>query len=50
MIGEKILDHLEKHEFDNVNQHGFTKVKSCLTNLLENLEDVTSIVDEGNSV
>ena len=23
MIREKILDHLEKHEFENVNQHGF---------------------------
>ena len=50
MIREKILDHLEKHGFENVNQHGFTKVKSCLINLLETLEDVTSIVDEGNSV
>ena len=50
MMREKILDHLEKHGFENVNQHRFTEGKSCLTNLLETLEDITTIVDEGNSV
>ena len=46
MIREKMLDNLEKHEFENANQHGL----SCLSNLLKNLEDVNNILDEGNSV
>ena len=31
-------------------QHGFTKGRSCLTNLLNFLEEVTKYVDEGNPV
>ena len=31
-------------------QHGFTRNKSCLTNLLETLEDITSCLDNGEEV
>ena len=31
-------------------QHGFIQGKSCLTNLLEFLDDVTDMIDGGNPV
>ena len=42
-----------KHIADNnivlPTQHGFMSKKSCLTNLLEYLETLTKLVDEGHS-
>ena len=37
--------HLEGSDIIRQSQHGFTKGKSCLTNLLEFFEDATSRVD-----
>src|SRR5271163_986838 len=50
MLKDAILMHLEKFALIHNSQHGFTKGKSCLTNLLDFLEEVTAIVDDGTPV
>ena len=42
--------HLVTHTVINDSQHGFLPKSSCLTNLLEFLEYVTSAVDQGKPV
>ena len=39
-----------KHKLINPSQHGFLKARSCLTNLLCFLEEMTKWVDEGSQV
>ena len=41
------MNHLNTHTLLLKSQHGFTKGKSCLTNLSLFLEDVTKVIDEG---
>ena len=41
------MNHLNSHTLLLQSQHGFTKGKSCLTNLLLFLEDITKAIDEG---
>ena len=50
MLKVAIMAHLEKYELIRESQHGFTRGRSCLTNLLEFLEDVTLNLDEGRPV
>ena len=50
VIKDGIAAHLESGEIIGQSQHGFTKGKSCLTNLIEFFEDVTSRVDKGEPV
>ena len=50
IVKDFITQHLEGSDIIRQSQHGFTKGKSCLTNLLEFFEDVTSRVDRGESV
>jgi len=50
ILKDVILDHLEKHKLIRDSQHGFTRGRSCLTNLLEFLEEVTLNLDEGRPV
>ena len=50
MICEIIMTHLLEHNLLNSSQHGFMARRSCLTNLLEYLETVTSLLDNGHSV
>ena len=47
IIKDKIVDHLQVFNLINESQHGFMKGRSCLTNLLEYLETVTKLLDEG---
>ena len=49
LIGDKIVEHLNKYELI-LPTHGFMNRRSCLTNLLEYLEKVRELVDEGNCV
>ena len=44
------MDFLIKHKLINPSQHGFLKAKSCLTNLLCFLEEITKWVDDGSLV
>jgi len=45
-----IIEHLEEEEYISDKQHGFRSRRSCLTNLLLNLEEITGLIDDGNSV
>ena len=47
IIKDHIVGHLKKYNLIGKSQHGFTKGRSCLTNLLTFLEDVTHSVDQG---
>ncbi|CAM4590592.1 unnamed protein product, partial [Lepidochelys olivacea] len=50
VLKESILKHLEERKVIRNNQHGFTKGKSCLTNLLSFYDEITGSVDEGKAV
>ena len=50
IIRDAITHHLTVNSLINGSQHGFMARKSCLTNLLEYLEILTELVDEGHSV
>ena len=50
LIKDEIMSHLEKFSLIRDSQHGFLAGRSCLTNLLEFMEDVTDILDRGNCV
>ena len=45
-----MMDFLIKHKLINPSQHGFLKARSCLTNLLCFLDEMTKWVDDGSSV
>ena len=49
-----ILDATERHLKNNAiirhSQHGYTKGKSCLTNLISFYDKVTCLVDEGEAL
>jgi hypothetical protein len=50
IIKDSIIKHLADNLLINDSQHGFVKGRSCLTNLLEFLEDVTNSLDKGKPV
>jgi len=50
LILEVIIKQVEEKKVIRSSQHGFTKGKSCLTNLIAFYEDMTVCVDEGRAV
>src|SRR6266496_2658448 len=50
LIKDSILSHLNKFSLIRSSQHGFTKNRSCLTNLLEFMEEVTCTLDSRKPV
>ena len=44
-VRRNILNHMLKNEFKCQEQHGFLNGKSCITNLLETIDDWTSSLD-----
>ena len=45
-----IKEQIQEHSLNNMKGHGFIKGRSCLTNLLETLDDVTTSIFEGIDV
>ena len=50
LIKDHMVDFLVKHKLLNSSQHGFLKEKSCLTNMLCFLEEITKWIDVGSPV
>jgi len=50
LILEAIIKQVEEKKVIRSSQHGFTKGKSCLTNLIAFYDDVTGWADEGRAV
>ncbi|CAM5146718.1 unnamed protein product [Natator depressus] len=50
VLKESILKHLDERKVIRNSQHGFTKGKSCLTNLITFYDEITGSVDEGKAV
>jgi len=50
LILEVIIKHVEEKKVIRSSQHGFTKGKSCLTNLTAFYDDMTGWVDEGRAM
>ena len=47
---DRIVDHMTENNFFSPDQHGFFSWKSCTTQLLEFLEDLTEALDSGKDV
>ena len=50
IIKDSIVAHLTANNLIRNSQHGFMSGRSCLTNLLEYLEEMTKLLDSGRSV
>lgn len=50
LICEVIIEHLSEHQVLRSSQHGFVSHRSCLTNLLEYLETITALLDQGHNI
>ena len=50
LIKDHVVDFLVKHKLLNSSQHGFLKARSCLTNMLCFLEEITKWIDVGSPV
>ena len=50
IIKKCIMTHLDDNEYLSNCQHGFRQQRSCLSNLIMNLEEITSMIDNGHSV
>ena len=50
LIKDHMVEFLVKHKLLNSSQHGFLKARSCLTNMLCFLEEITKWIDVGSAV
>ena len=50
ILKDALMEHLVSNQLLRDSQHGFLQGRSCLTNLLEYLNVLTRLVDEGHSV
>ena len=47
---DQIVEHMTRNNFFSPFQHGFISGKSCVTQLLDYLEDLTEALDQGEDV
>ena len=50
IIRDELVDHMNRNNLLCLEQHGFIKGKSCVTQLLEFMEDITEATDQGHEV
>src|SRR6218665_2486396 len=50
IVKDNVVEHLNRYNVIKGSQHGFTRRRSCLTNLLEFFEEVYEMIDEGKPV
>ena len=50
IVRKRIVEHLDDHDLISKHQHGFTKRRSCQTNLIEAMEEWTKTLDEGHAL
>ena len=50
IIRDEILLHLNTNKLISIHQHGFRKGYSCITQLLESIEDWSDSIDKGNDI
>ena len=50
IVKDSIIDHVCRYKLIKDAQHGFSKGRSCLTNLLKFLEYVSNYIDQGHPV
>ena len=50
ILRDAIVEHLKVNNLIKSSQHGFMPHRSCLTNLLEFMEEITKLLDQGCSV
>ena len=50
LIKDHMVDFLVRHKLLNSSQHGFLKARSCSTNILCFLEEITNWIKEGSPV
>ena len=50
IVRKQILGHLAENNILRDEQHGFREGRSCLTNLLETIEQWTEIIDDGDGI
>ena len=50
LIRNAIGDHIEKYSLFSKSQHGFMKTRSCMTQLLERLQEWTDLIDQNFSI
>lgn len=50
IVKDSLVKHLDKYSLIRNSQHGFTSGKSCLSNLLDFFEEITKILDDGETV
>ena len=50
LIRDKMVGHLERHNLIRPSQHGFMAGRSTATNMLEYMETLTRLLDQGHAV
>ena len=50
IVKKSMIKHLDDEDYISDDQHGFRTQRSCLSNILLNLEEITNLLDQGNAV
>ena len=50
LVRDSIVAHFSDYNLYATCQHGFRKKRSCVTQLLEVIEDVSKLLDDGNDI